>query len=50
MDQIFEIFNSNTIQDKEIQRILKVRNRSFDQQTVNKKLYEDYKAEGWVIN
>jgi len=50
MNQMFEIFNSNIIYEKEIQRILKTRNRSFEQQTVNKKLYEDYKADGWVIN
>jgi DNA sulfur modification protein DndB len=50
MEEQVEIFKSNLIHDKEIKRILRIKNRSYDQLTIRKPLFEEYKNEGWSLN
>lgn len=47
MEEHIELFKTNLVFEKDIQRALKTRMRSYDQQTIRKPLLDEYRQVGW---
>jgi DNA sulfur modification protein DndB len=49
MEEQIELFRTNIAHDKEIQRLLRIKSRSYDQITIRKPLFEEYSLKGWTL-
>jgi len=49
MEEKIELFKTNLVFDKDLQRTLKIRSRSYDQETIRKPLLEEYRVVGWAV-
>ena len=49
MQEQLDLFKSNIVFDKEIKRLLRTKNRSYNQITIRKPLLQEYEIKGWRL-